>query len=334
MSGLHPTMIDVARTAEVSLKTVSRFVNGQTNIDPALAERVAKAIASLGYRRNLAAASIRPGRASQVLGLIIGDVANPYYGTLSGAIERYARAHGYLLITANCDEDGVLHDQLVDRMLEQRVDGLLVVPPTGGSRLWTEVSQPLPPIVFLDRPANYDDALAVLADNRGGARAATSVLLANAGERVAFIGDDLSIFTMKERFDGYVEALAERGLQADPRLVSTRAHTAEQAAAITERLLDETAVDAVFTANNRASVGALVAFARTGDRLPIIGFDDFEAAGLMDPALSVVTQDTAAMGTEAAEWLIARLRGEDAATTTRVVDTRLILRGSERSAMP
>lgn len=86
-----PTMNDVAREAKVGLRTVSRYVNGQTNIDPALAARIGEAIVTLGYRRNLAAVSIRPGRTSRVLGLIISDLANPYYSVLTRSIETYTR---------------------------------------------------------------------------------------------------------------------------------------------------------------------------------------------------------------------------------------------------
>ena len=125
--GNSPTMNDVAREAGVALRTVSRYVNGATNIDSELAERIRLAIDTLGYRRNLAAASIRPGWDSKVLGLIIGDLSNPYYTALTRAIEREASERGYLLITASSEEDGTRHDKLVDRLVEQRVDGLIIV---------------------------------------------------------------------------------------------------------------------------------------------------------------------------------------------------------------
>ena len=150
--GNSPTMNDVAREAGVALRTVSRYVNGATNIDSELAERIRLAIDTLGYRRNLAAASIRPGWDSKVLGLIIGDLSNPYYTALTRAIEREASERGYLLITASSEEDGIRHDKLVDRLVEQRVDGLIIVPPRNPSREWQDSGDNLPPTVFLERP--------------------------------------------------------------------------------------------------------------------------------------------------------------------------------------
>lgn len=323
-------MNDVAREAQVGLKTVSRYVNGQTNIDPLLVERIREAIIALGYRRNLAAASIRPGWTSKMLGLIISDLANPYYSTLARAIETQAREHGYLLTTASSDEDGTQHDRLIDRLMEQRVDGLIVVPPREPGRDWSQVVPPIPPLVFLDRPVEFDRADSILADNSGGAAAATAELIAAGARRVAFVGDSLGIYTMRERHAGYLSALAKCGINSDESLVFTDAHSSDQAATLVRGLLKSNAADAIFAANNRAAVGALLAFRETGARLPLIGFDDFEAAVLSSPAVSVVSQDIAMMGRTAAEILLSRLGGDQSPRRTLTLTTSLILRGSER----
>ncbi|MGA1836448.1 LacI family DNA-binding transcriptional regulator [Herbiconiux sp. 11R-BC] len=324
-----PTMNDVAREAGVALKTVSRFVNGETNINPAMAARIAAAITALGYRRNLAAASIRPGWTSRTLGLVISDLANPYYSVLTRAIESRAREHGYLVISASSDENGQQHDRIVDRLMEQRIDALIVVPPREAGRDWSSVTPPIPPLVFLDRPVDFPAADVILADNAGGARSAVAELVRNGARRIAFVSDDLSIYTMSERHAGYRQALAEVGLPVDEEIVTSSAHSSEDAAAVVGRLLRDERVDAVFAANNRASVGALLAF-REHRRVPLIGFDDFEAALLGDPAVSVVSQDIQEMGRLAAEIVFRRLAGDPVAATTHVLPTRLVLRGSER----
>lgn len=328
MAGI-PTMNDVARKAGVALKTVSRFVNGETNINPAMAARIADAIAELGYRRNLAAASIRPGWTSKTLGLIISDLANPYYSVLTRAIESYARERGYLVISASSDESGAQHDLLVDRLMEQRIDALIVVPPRDAGRDWSSVPPPIPPLVFLDRPVDFPTADVILADNAGGARNAVAELVKNGASRVAFVGDELSIYTMRERHSGYLQALSDAGIAVDEDLVATTAHSSEQAAVAVGELMRATRVDAVFAANNRASVGALLAFGEHG-RLPLIGFDDFEAAKLSTPAVSVVSQDIPEMGRLAAQIVLDRLAGASADPTVQILPTRLELRGSER----
>lgn len=332
--GSSPTMNDVAREAGVALRTVSRYVNGATNIDTELAERIRVAIDSLGYRRNLAAASIRPGWDSKVLGLIIGDLSNPYYTSLTRAIEHEASERGYLLITASSEEDGSRHDKLVDRLVEQRVDGLIIVPPHHPARAWDEVAGTLPPIVFVDRPVAGMRADAVLSDDLGGARAAVTALIDAGARSVAFVGDSLSIHTLEQRKLGYERALGDAGIQVRPELVSTDAHTEAQARADIARLMTTTDTDAIFGANNRATIGALWAFRDAGRRLLLIGFDDFDLAQLMQPEVSVVSQDVDQMGRLAATLLLDRLNGSTEEHRDYVLPTTLHLRGSERSHRP
>lgn len=325
-----PTMNDVAREAGVALKTVSRYVNGATNVDPVLAERIRAAIEQLGYRRNLVAASIRPGWRSRVVGLIIGDLANPYYSELARAIERVAVEHGYLLVTASSEESGELHDRLVDRLLDQRVDGLVVVPPRDDCRPWNTVRPPRPPLVFVDRPDRDGVGDSIVGDNAGGARAAVAALADAGARRIASVGDALEIATMAERLSGYRAELAARGLPTGPDLEHTTAHDTAEARAIVGAILESGTADAVFAGNNRAAVGALLAFRDHGRRLPLVGFDEFETAAVSDPPTSVVAYDVAALGDLAARLLFARLEGGADEPTTRVLPSTLTLRGSER----
>lgn len=311
----------------MALKTVSRYVNGETNIDPGMMERIGAAIVKLGYRRNLAAASIRPGWTSKTVALISSDLANPYYSALAFAVESTLWELGYLLTTFSSEEDGHKHDQAIDRLIEQRVDALLVVPPRNPGRPWASVRPPVPPVVFLDRPAVLDGAPSVLADNAGGAKSATVELARNGARSIAFVGDSLEIYTMAERIAGYRVGLSEVGLEDGP--VDTNAKTVEGAEAAVTKLLHDGTADAIFAANNRAAIGALRAYAKTGHRLPMIAFDDFEAATVVSPAVSVVAQDVAGMGSLAAHLVVKILRGEGDPPATTVLPTELILRGSE-----
>lgn len=325
-----PTMNDVARRAGVALKTVSRYVNGDPTIGPDYADRIRQAIAELGYRRNMAAARIRPGQSAKMIGLIIGDLSNPYYATLARAIELGAAESGYMLTIASSEEDGVRHDRLVDRLLEQQVDAIIDVPPRSPGRAWRDIPPPLPPLVFVDRPSDFAPADTVLADNAGGARAATRALLDAGAGTVAFVGDSVEIFTMGERLAGYRQALFESGHPSDDDLVVDTAHTVDDAVRVVLDLLDAGRARAVFAANNRAALGALRAFRLAETFLPMIGFDEFEAAALINPPISVVSQDIQAMGRAAAGLAVARLVGSDNPYTTTVLPTTLILRGSER----
>ncbi|WP_206192584.1 LacI family DNA-binding transcriptional regulator [Scrofimicrobium canadense] len=322
------TMNHVAERAGVSLKTVSRYVNGETNIAPELGERIAAAIAELGYRRNLAAASIRPGQASRLIGLIISDLANPYYSALAAAAEQEVMAQGYVLVVSSSTDDIARYDHLVSRLVEQRVDGLIIVPPRGGHDRIDSDSL-LSPAVFLDRPPLSGGADCVLADNRGGARSAIEALLNGGLRQVAFLSDSLEVFTIRERWLGYLETMACHGVDPVSLPNWTGAHSREEAKAGAIRLLQETEVEAFFTANNRATLGALEAMQETGIQRPIIGFDDFESASLIGGGISVVRQPVEEMGRAAAQMLLAKMTRETSQQQQVVLPTELVLRGSE-----
>jgi LacI family transcriptional regulator len=135
---------------------------------------------------------------------------------------------------------------------------------------------------------------------------------------------------MIERHRGFTAALDDRGVELEPTLTVEDAHGSEDAAAAVTRLMTTTNVDAIFAANNRSAVGALLAFRALGRRVPLIGFDDFEAARLADPAVSVVSQDTAGMGRLATELLLGRAARQPFEAQRHVLPTTLVLRGSER----
>jgi LacI family transcriptional regulator len=323
-------MNDVAREARVALKTVSRYVNGETNINPAMAERIRLAIAQLGYRRNLAAASIRPGQSSKLVGLIIEDLGNPVYSTLARAVEAEVARSGYLLTIASSSESGEQHDKIVDRLMELRIDGLIIVPPREQGRAWRDIAPPIPPTVFLDRPVDADGVDTLVAADAQGSEEAVAQLFHEGAHRVAFIGDSLSIYPIQQRYQGYLRAHTAQSREIDERFVVTDAHDSDEALASVRRLMAAGEIDAIFAANNRAAIGALLAFRELGRRLPLIGFDDFEAAALLNPAVSVVSQDFARMGTTAAGILLDRMSGGTDAYRTIVLPTRLVLRGSEK----
>ena len=152
----RPTMNDVARIAEVSLKTVSRVVNGEPNVRPETEERVLLAIRRLGFRRNDAARSLRQRHRSRTLGLVIGDVGNPFYSAIARGVEQVLRSRDMLLITGSSDEDPEQERELVRELLERRVDGLIIAPAATDHRYLLADMEHGVAIVFIDRPPGQD----------------------------------------------------------------------------------------------------------------------------------------------------------------------------------
>jgi LacI family transcriptional regulator len=322
-------MRDVATAAGVSLKTVSRVINGEAAVAPATAARVAEAIAELGFERNDLARSLRNGHSSGTLGLVIEDVGNPFYSVVTQAVEDAARLRGLLLITASAREDPDREHELVTALRRRRVDAMLVVPIADDHRYLLRNGDHVS-TVFLDRPPQKIEADTVLADNRAGARRATEHLLAHGHERIALMGDDAGLYTARERVAGYREALSARGV-TDQGLVRMGNHTAAAAEAAVASVLELEADErptAILAANNRNTVGAVRALALLDgdDRIGLVGFDDFELADVL--GITVMRSDPALMGLRAAELAFARLDGDDRPPNQVTIPTELVVRGS------
>ncbi|MFF0774818.1 LacI family DNA-binding transcriptional regulator [Nonomuraea wenchangensis] len=321
---MRPTMKDVATAAGVALKTVSRVVNGEPGVHPATAERVRAAIDRLGYSRNESARVLRRGRTATI-GLVIEDVADPFYAGLSRAVEDVAIAHDCLLLSGSSGEEPGRERELVETFCARRVDGLIVVPAGADHGYLRPELAAGTKVVFADRPPGAGlDADTVLADNAGGAGRAVRHLLGQGHERVAFVGDAPAIYTAAERHRGYRDALGDR---YDPRLVAMRPPAEDAMRADLERMfaLDRPPT-AIFTGNGRCTVTALRALA--GRKVALVGFDDFELADLLRPGVTVVAQDPVWMGRVAAELLFRRLLGDEGPPEHIRLPVRLIPRGS------
>lgn len=324
----RPTMIDVAAAAGVSLKTVSRVINSEPNVDPAMTARVHEAIGQLGYHRNALAASLRSGT-NDTIGFVSADLANTFYMEVAAALSAVAVKRRMHVVMASSEEDPGTERQLALDLCMRRVAGLILVPTASDhSYLAAEVDRGIP-VLFLDRPGTGIVADAVLIDNRGGARAAVAELLADGHERIAILLDAPEIFTMRERRDGAWEAFAAAGREPDPALVVTGLHTPRAAREAMERLLDSPhPPTAVFCGNNRVTVGALEAILPRAADVAVTAFDDFELSGLLPRRIRVVAYDVAELGTMAATVLLDRIADHSPHDpTTRLVPTRLVDRG-------
>ncbi|WP_431900843.1 LacI family DNA-binding transcriptional regulator [Nonomuraea sp. bgisy101] len=321
---MRPTMKDVAAEAGVALKTVSRVVNNEPGVNAATAERVRAAIERLGYSRNESARVLRQGRTSSI-GLVIEDVGDPFYSGVSRAVEEVAIKHGSLVLSGSSGEEPAREKELVLTFCTRRVDGLIVVPAgSDHSYLRAELDAGTP-AVFVDRPAGPGlDVDTVLCDNAGGARLAVEHLLARGHRRVAFLGDSPAIYTASERERGYREALGDL---VDERLISMAQPSLDGARGVLDRMLGmDDPPTALFTGNGRCTVTALRAL--EGQRIALIGFDDFELADLLNPGVSVVAQDPAGLGRVAAELLFRRIAGDVGPVERITQPVRLVARGS------
>jgi LacI family transcriptional regulator len=325
-------MLDVAALAGVGLKTVSRVVNAEPGVSPALEAKVRRAIEQLNYRRDANASMLRRlGGKTQTIGLVLEDVANPFSSALHRAIEDSARARNILVFAGSCDEDGRRERELIGSFRERRVDGIIVVPASGDHTYLYEEQRAGTALVFVDRPAAHLDADSVASNNLEGSREAVEHLLAHGHRRIAFLGDLLSISTAAERLQGYRQALGQADIVHDDALIRTDLRDPEAATGAVEELLAlRDPPTALFTSQNLLTIGGVRALRRAGleRRIALIGFDDVALGDIVEPAISVVAQDPQAIGRAAAELLFRRMDGDTSPSEHLVVPVRLIARGS------
>jgi LacI family transcriptional regulator len=328
----RPTMRDVAALAGVSLKTVSRVINAEPAVSADLLARVERAIDQLDYRPNLTASSLRrnDGKTATV-GLVLEDLANPYSAAVTRAVEDAARPRRVTVVAGSVDEDPERERALVREFVARRVDGLIVAPTAADQSYLIADRRAGMALVFVDRPPNHLDADAVVAANRSGATDGVRHLLAGGHRRIGFLGDLATIATAADRFAGYVDAIERAGLAADMTIIRRDLRSVDAAKAAVEELLRlPRPPTAIFAAQNVLGIGAFAALRGLHRQFDValVGFDDFPLADLLDPGVTVVAQDPAAIGRLAAETLFRRLDGDRSPSTVQVVPTRLIVRGS------
>jgi LacI family transcriptional regulator, galactose operon repressor len=304
-------MRDVAALAGVSLKTVSRVINGMSSVDPALTDQVRRAAALLNYKPNLTASSLRrrDGR-SMMIGLMLEDIANPYSSTIYRAAEDVAQGLGVGVLAGSIEEDPERERELVAALIVRRVDGLLIVPAgQDHSYLVNEMGMGTA-MVFVDRPPRYLAADAVVSDNRAGTANGVRHLIEHGHQRIAYLGDLRSIATAQERFAGFEDALREASFRLDDRMVRHDLHTIDAATA--ELLAGSSPPTALFSGQNLVTIGTVRALRAAGlqHRTALIGFDDFPLADLLEPGITVIAQDPAAIGKLATEILFRRINGD------------------------
>ncbi|WP_326607620.1 LacI family transcriptional regulator [Streptomyces sp. NBC_01799] len=333
----RPTLADVAREVGVSAKTVSRVLNEDGPTSPETRQRVLAAVAKLGFQPNLMARNIRVGGPDTTVGLVVPDLGNPFFGTVAGGIEDVVRDRGLTLLMGSSAEDPQRERVLTQTFLARQVSILMVVPAAGADHGYLKTSRAAGlPVVFLDRPGVGLSADCVVSSNRSGVQEGVAHLIAQGHRRIGFIGDlPVKLYTRRERLAGYRSALDEAGLPYDRALV-TGANGQETAAAETTELLAlPDPPTALFAANNIVAMGVVAQLTRAARKdVALVTFDDFPLADVLEPALTVVAQDPAAIGEAAARTALARLDGDRSRARTVTVPTRLVVRESSRLPRP
>ncbi len=302
----HPTLADVAAVAGVSIKTASRVLNDSVNVAPDTAEKVRKAATLVGYRSNRIARELRGGTLSNLIGMVISDLANPFYAGLAAGAEKRLSEAGLDLIIATARDDAERERALIDSLLERRVRGLVVVP-SGEDYSYLHIERKRGySFVFVDRPAAYLDTDTVLVDNQGGIAVCLDELLRQKCKKIAIIADTLNIWTASERIEGFKRACLSRNVDQKDVHIITGVHTTEEAKAATHSLLGSTSrIDGIIATNDLIAMGVGEVIHKERSNIKVVSFDDFPSAEMFE--IKSLDHDPQRLGRLAAEVLLKRM---------------------------
>ncbi|MFC8434850.1 LacI family DNA-binding transcriptional regulator [Streptomyces sp. NPDC057253] len=334
-----PTMADVARSAGVSVATVSHVLNGTRPVLPHTRQAVLDAVDELGYTPNTLARSLVTSRTRSV-GLAVSAISNPYFTEILQGVEAGALEHGYSLLIADPHDDPEHERKVVQLLHERRVDGMIVAPSADPRELVAYLARHEVPTVFLDRvvdgvaegeaggsgdaggrtggPLRFDQ---VCAENIEPMAELVTHLAGLGHRRIGLVAGLPGLSTTAERITGYRRGLTASGLPYDAHLVVHGDSESPGAARATTALLSLAAPPtALVTANNSMTIGTLRALRECGlavpDDLALCSFDDFAWADLFSPRLTAIAQPSREIGTQAVRVLLDRLAAPDRPTRT------------------
>ena len=334
----HPTLSEVAKKAGVGTTTVSRVINGVEHVEPQTLARVEQAIKDLGYMPNQAARVLK-GHRTRTIGFVIPSIADSFFSNCAEVLQGIARSHDFLVIVLTTQNEANTERDAVNILMQHRVDGIVIAPADSKSESLRKLLERISfPIVALDRPILGSLVPSVIADNFHGAQHATKHLIDHGYRRIACLTGETNLYTIGERIRGYQDAMNAAGLDA---MLETSVHDYKSAENVIKKLFkSRDRPEAIFTLKNSATIDAFQAIQRLGISIPddvaLVGYDDFQLADTVRPAITVVEQPIYDLGHAAAELLFQRVLGLSSTGTMSLSEltqqvllkTRLIQRSS------
>lgn len=330
------TVKDVAAAAGVSVATAARVLGDYGYTSEAARKRVRDAAAGLGYVPNRVARALSSGL-SGVVGLVVGDIDNPFFSAAARGVSDVLEQAGFTVIIANSDEDHERELRMIEALRSRQTDGLIVAPASEDSGEYLQALARVDyPVVLLDRELPGVPVDVVTVDNLLGAIRAVEHLVGRGHTRIGMVTEHPWTSPLRDRLTGFRTALTRAGLDADDSRIAIGGSTREDGLHTARALLArDTGITAVFSTTNFMTLGLLRAAAECGIAIPatlsVVGFDDAEWTTVVTPPVSVVAQPAYELGRAAASQLIERIEGARGPGTLTKLATAFVERQSVAS---
>jgi LacI family transcriptional regulator len=328
---------EVAKRAGVSLGTVSNVLNRPEIVAEETRQRVMQVIEEIGFVRNGSARQLRAGR-SQHIGLVVLDVANPFFTEVARGVEDLANEKGYVVILCNSDDSVEKESHYLHVLTEQRTQGVLITPVQSDAGYLQQLRQRGTAVVLLDRPSRSKDLCSVSVDDVRGGELAAAHLMQQGHTCIGFVHGPLSIRQCADRRRGVLKAVKAAGLDPDHAIVdiTTRAQNAREGEESVEKLLSaRSRPTAVFCANDLLALGVMRRLIKLGLSIPgdmaLVGYDDVEFASVLATPLTSIRQPKYELGRAATELLLDEADNPTSHKHQHIVyQPELIVRASSR----
>lgn len=333
------TLEDIARMAGVSKSTVSRVLNEKREgYSQATEEKVRKLLEDTGYINGANSFHMPHPVRSKSIGLIVPDIANPFFQIIADAVEDYASQQGFSLLLGSTRHLVEKEWKVLNAFIAKRVDGIIFVSVAAeNNKAFHTLARYKTPCVFLDRKVTGMESFGagVFIDSVYPIYCACEHLIRHNSRRLVFIAGPKGVSTARERFDGYRVALRQHNIEVSPDLICYGDYTIRSGYNCMAGILRSgTKFDAVIAANDFMAIGALAAIREAGlhvpDEIEIIGFDGIEIGEYTTPALSTIAQPAYEMGQKSAEMLFQIIDGKSIRQPFVRMEAQLILRGTTR----
>jgi len=323
---MKPTILHVAERAQVSKATVSRVLNRNPQVKEEIKERVLQAIEELGYHPSAIARNLATSR-TNMIGLILPDITNPYFPVLARGIEDAAHRLGYALFISNTDNDPKLEREYIHKMVEQQVGGIVLISSILDEETVNDLNSLRTPIVLCDRVIANTSFDAVLIDDYKAAYEAVNCLIGLGHTRIAHLAGPKDIQSADNRKNGYLDAMREANLEP---FISVGEFSYESGLHQMGSVMDEYQPTALFASNDLLALGAMQEIHRRGKSVPedvaIIGCDDIPFSRMSRPLLSTISIPAYQIGVTAVQLLNDQMKGVSSGAKNVIMEHKLIHR--------